>query len=237
MHAPPWNEFDASVEKHATRLDPQVRKQLEAVLYLDMTSEYDARHYSAYVHSLDLEFTPAFLEMEREWAVDEELHFEGFRRVHEHGFGWGTERFEELEARTPDFAPLAHLFADEFHICCLGAYDELATVRAYRANLPLYDRLGPEFGRFLRRVVADEGRHFARFLRVLRQEHAHRAGEGASVLAKLRAADAIPYAQTFVLDHDDEVWTEAMFEEAAAVLGRRLSSMNERARPAQAKRA
>lgn len=236
MYAPSWNPFDASVKEHAARLDPQTRKQLEAVLYLDMTSEYDARHYSTYVHGLDLDFTPAFLEMEREWAVDEELHFEGLRRVHEHGFGWDAGRFKELDARTPDFAPLAHLFVDEFHICCLGAYDELATVRAYRASLPLYDRLGPEFGRFLREVMADEGRHFARFLRVLRQEHAHRAGEGPSVLARLRAADAIPYAQTFVLDHDDEVWTEAMFEEAAAVLGRRLASLEKRTQPAEAKR-
>ena len=47
--------------------------------------------------------------------------------------------------RRADFGPIAHLFRDEFTILCLGAYDELATVRAYRANLPKYEKLGPEF--------------------------------------------------------------------------------------------
>jgi hypothetical protein len=219
-----WGAFEASVAEHAARLAPSDREALRQILYYDLTSEYDARHYSAYVHGLDLELSDAFLEMERLWAVDEARHYEGFRRVHSSALGWGEDDFARLSERRADFGPIAHLFRDEFTICCLGAYDELATVRAYRANLPLYDLLGPELASFIREVVGDEGWHFSRFLRVIRDEHAPRLGEAAAVVREIRETEGTPYGFTFVLDHDDEVWNDGMFDEAADVLLRRLSS-------------
>jgi len=231
-----WAAFEASVAEHARGLSVAQREKLRELLYFDMTSEFDARFFSAHVRALGLDLGDDFLAFEGAWARDEALHCEGFRRVNRLLFGWTDARFAELDRRRPDFAPLAHLFTDEFSIACLGAYDELATVRAYRSSLAWYDLLGPAFARFVRRVTADEGWHYSGFLRVLRRRHRHRFAEAPAVVAAIRASEGTPYACTFVLDHDDAVWSESMFDEASAVLLRHLGAQAPSASPARAAR-
>ena len=219
-----WAAFEASVREHADALPADQRGELEQILYYDVTSEHDARLFSAHVRALDIDFTPAFLAMEEEWSGDEASHCDGFRRTLQCGFGWSDQRVAELSFRRANFAPIAHLFRDEFAILCLGAYDELATVRAYQRNLPAYERLGPEFAAFLHEVIGDEGWHSSRFLAVLRNEHAHRIGEAVALIAEIRATEGTPYGNTFVLDHDDAIWNDDLFDEVAELLLRRLAS-------------
>ena len=197
------------------------RQALREVLYWDMTSEYDARFLSDYLGSLGLRFSEEFRRQFHRWSADEARHFEGFSSVYEQLFG-STEK--HLQARQPDFEPLAHLFGGEFEICCLLAYDELATVRGYHVNLDLYDRLGPEFGSFVRGVIADEGRHWGAFMELLRTSHRDRLGEAPDVIARIRAAEGTPYRATFVLDHDEALYTDEIFDDAARVLLRTLSN-------------
>jgi len=219
-----WSRLSAGARRATSGLDRARREELGAVLYPDLFSEYDARYLSRFLHEHG-SLSPEFLAAERSWACDEELHYRGFRAVYAALFG-RTEADVDAEMAQREagvsFAPLAHLFEDEFTIACLLAYDELATVRAYRANRATYAALGPEVALFARRVTADEGRHYRNFFRLIRDRHADRIPEVDAVLARIRACEGVPYGRTFVLDHDDDVWTEEIFDESAAALRRHL---------------
>jgi len=215
-----WTQLPEFVAPHFVRLDDAQREILRPILWDDMVSEYDARFFSAHLRSLGLELSDRFWAVEAEWARDEERHHTQFARINERLFTFDTA---QLEARTPDFAPLAELFEDEFAILCLGAYDELVTVRAYRANLVHYDRLGPEMGRYVRSVIADEAWHYARFLEILRTEHRSQLARAGDVVARIRRSEGHSYAATFVLDHDDQVFTDDMYDGAMRVLLSQLS--------------
>ena len=223
MHSlPTSDEIRRSIEPHSRRLSAEEKVQLEDVLRWDLLSEFDARFFSAHLRTLGIEFTPAFLEIEHEWARDEERHYRLFRTAYDTVIGLNEEFEAELANRSADFEPIAHLLEDEFSICCLGAYDELATVRAFRANIANYDKLGPEFGKVVRRVIADEARHYHGFLTVLQNEHAHRADEAEAALQRIRNTEGTAYGNTFVLDHDDPIFTDAIYDEAEAILLRHI---------------
>jgi len=214
-----------SVREHAQLLGDEARDELQEILWADLFSEYDARYLSAYMRSLRAPLSDHFWACEERWAKDEELHYLGFRRIYGAAFGRSAESLElELAARSAqvDFEPIADLFEDEFASACLLAYDELATVRAYRANYERYALLGPELMKFIRKVTADEGRHFRNFMKLLREGHSQRLPELPTIIARIRGREGQPYGNTFVLDHDDGVWSDTLFDEAAAVLLRRL---------------
>jgi len=214
-----------SVRAAAARLTPGQLKSLQEVLWADLFSEYDARHLSEFVRSLKAPFGAHFWACETRWAKDEELHYLGFRTIYGAAFARSPESLEiELAARAAqvDFGPIADLFEDEFAAACLLAYDELATVRAYRASYDSYALLGPEMMSFIRKVTADEGRHFRNFMKLLREEHSGRLDELPRIIKRIRSREGQPYGNTFVLDHDDGVWNDAIFDDAAAVLLRRL---------------
>ena len=206
------------VQEAASRVgsvSEDLRAKLRAALWDDMVTEYDARFLVAYLERSPLCFSALFREMLERWEEDEVRHHRSFRRIYEGCFG---DPGAELEERRSDFAAIAHLFEGEFEILCLLAYDELATLRGYRGNLPLYDLLGTGLGSFVRRVIGDEARHYAGFRAVLLAEHAHRLGEVSEVVARVRAAEGLPYQATFVLDHDDPVYGDHIFDDAARVL-------------------
>lgn len=210
----------ASAGRRVDGLDAPTREALARALYWDMTSEFDARFYSAHVRGLDVDFSDEYCRAELQWAYDEAVHSGGLGRICQRYFGGDPE---ELAARRPDFGPIDHLFRDEFTICCLGAYDELVTVRAYRSQLSLYRALGPDVERFVRRVIADEGRHYGKFVAVIRRHHADRLDEVPDVVQEIAVAEGTPYRATFVLDHDDDVFAEWMYDEARAILLRHLA--------------
>ena len=191
------------------------RARLLASLRDDMVTEYDARFLVDYLDRMDQSLCGPFREMLARWYDDEVRHFESFRCIVETCSGDATA---DLDARRPDFAGVAHLFGGEFEILCLLAYDELATLRGYRGNLPMYAALGDRLGAFVRRVIGDEAGHYAGFRALLAERHAGRLGEVEEVVRRIRATEGTPYHATFVLDHDDPVYGEHIFDEAARVL-------------------
>jgi hypothetical protein len=214
------------MEPHLARLTGEQRAALDTTLRADLVSEFDARYLAAHLDGLGLDFTPTFRKALASWSRDESLHCLGFSYAYAalHGREQSTV-LEELDARAAevDFGPLAHLFQDEFSIACLIAYDEIATVSAYRANAPQYAWLGPEFTAFTRQVTGDEGQHCGSFLHVLKTEHAHRLAEVDSAVDRIHGAEGIQYRNTFVLDHDDDVWSHGIFDEAARLVRRHLA--------------
>ncbi len=224
---PPGARFDlaaveASIAPHAAALRPDQRARLRPILWEDVASEYDARFLTAHVRGLSVPLTDAFLEVEAAWATDERRHHEGALRAYRAVFGWSARDDARLAARRPDFAPLAHLFEDELSILVLCCYDELCTVRAYRANLPWYDLLGRPFGKLMRAVAADEAWHYSRFLDVLLAEHGERLDEALDEVRRVRATEGVAYGNTFVLDHDDDVFTERIYDDAERALTAQL---------------
>lgn len=215
-----WSSLAADVRPHARALSPEDHARLEPVLREDVLSEYDARFLSAHLAALELDLSPEFQAAERLWAADEERHHRVTLEVFEEH--WGLDP-EALTGRRPDFAPLADLFEDELTLLVLFAYDELATVRAYRANLPLYAKLGPAYLGWARALVADEAWHYAAFLEVIRGVHGHRLAEAPEHLDRVLAHGGTPYGATFVLDHDDPVFTSEILAGAERALRRHLT--------------
>lgn len=228
------SDLARSVRASASALEPLARRGLRAMLWADLSSEYDARFLKDHLETEGVALGEGFRRALAVWAEDEQEHCAGFREVYHAAFGTPLPQLDaELARRASevDFAPIAHLMEDEFSIACLFAYDELATVRAYRANRERYELLGKELVQFVAEVTADEGRHFAAFLRLLRDEHTSRLVDAPAVIDRIRASEGVAYANTFVLDHDedDPVWTAEIFDDAARVLRTHLASFARRA--------
>ncbi|MFT4540037.1 MAG: hypothetical protein ACI841_001227 [Planctomycetota bacterium] len=210
-----WEGLAKTTHSFAQRLDESRRVTTAALLWDDAVTEYDARFLSDYLRELPIELSDDFGRIVHSWSSDEKRHHEVILSVGQLSFGFQPS---ELAARRPDFEPVAHLFDDEFSILCLCAYDELATVRGYTANLPIYDGLGPDFAVFMRRVIADEAWHYAAFLRAAITGFPDRLLDVPKVIARIRGSEGLTYRSTFVLDHDSPVYGEAIFDEAARVL-------------------
>lgn len=214
--APEALEAAEEARENLARLPADARKRLLEALRDDMVTEYDARFLVNYLEGLDVPLCDDFRDVLARWYRDEVRHFSSFRCVIETLSG--EDATAQLEARAPDFAGVEHLFRSEFEILCLLAYDELATLRGYRGNLPMYDRLSVRLGSFVRRVIGDEAGHYAGFRALLVEHHADRLHEVEEVVQRIRSSEGTPYQATFVLDHDDPVYGDHIFDEAARVL-------------------
>ena len=208
----------------ATAGNQQQEDHLRMVLWDDLVTEYDARLYSAFLHGSDISFTDAFRRVEKAWADDEDVHHQGFANAYRDRYG--PDDLDQLGQRQADFGPIAHLFEDEFAVCVLNCYDELVTLRGYRANRHIYAPLGPDFGRFVDGVIADEARHFGNYLWVIRTCHQDRVPDAERVLDRVFESTWAEYMATFVLDHDDPVYDDAMMREARDVLLRQVARPN-----------
>ena len=205
------------------RPSDEVLARLRDELLHDAVTEFDGRLLTEHVESLPYELSPAARAAFEIWDGDERRHHLGFRLTLDALYDDVEPEIERFAERRADFGPLKEFFGEEFTLLLLGAYDELCTVRGYRKNLPLYDELGPEFGRYVRHVIADEAWHYSLFLGVLRREHSHRRDETAAWLERIRAAEATPYAATFVLDHDDkELYSDEIGAAAERILMRQF---------------
>ncbi len=214
-----WSRLASRTRLHAEDLPASELEKLEPILREDVLSEYDARFLSAYLHGKGLPFTSRFRLAEERWREDEERHYHHTAEVYRELYGLDPELLADRRAR---FEPLEELFDDELSILVLLAYDELATVGAYQANLEAYGRLGPAYREWVRALVADEAWHYAMFLAVLRDAHGDRLDQAEESLERVIAYEGTPYGATFVLDHDDPVFTPGLLERTARLLRRHL---------------
>lgn len=207
---------------HGLQALPQAQKRfLRDLLWNDVSTEYDARFLSAWLRGQEVKlgyFSKAFWQTHDLWAAEEERHFAGLFAVLQSVFP-GRDWQAKLASRSATFEHLEPLLQDEFSVLVAGAFDELVTVRAYRANLHVYGLVGPLFLDFVLLMIADEALHYARFLRRLQEDHSSRSGEAKNIIRGARAiSSAEPYGATFLLDHKDPEYTTELLDSAERIL-------------------
>ncbi len=200
---------------------PQAKRALHDSLWHSLASEYDARHLSAYLRRQAVPLSPAFWALEAAWAADEQNHFDGlcwlYRRLYEVSAAEVTSR---LAQRQPDFAPLSSLLSEEFRLCVVLAFDELASARAYARDIASYASLGAPAVALLRKLARDEMLHCRNAVDLLIRLHAPRLAEAEPIIAQVIAHDTSPqfsYRATFLLD---QVIESSVSTNPAAITGR-----------------
>ncbi|MFL5629614.1 MAG: hypothetical protein ACJ788_28920 [Ktedonobacteraceae bacterium] len=111
---------------------------------------------------------------------------------------------------------MEEFITDEFKLCLILAYDELATTRSYGEDVPFYKSLGPNaFNDWIKFVRADEALHYLNSIRVAQVRHRDRLPEAEDILLRILNVDLTSddYRATFVLDHKGPPFTPAMLKE------------------------
>lgn len=200
--------------------------ELEPMLWNDICSEYDGRHFFTWAANSGISFCPAFKEFERLWIADENNHYQGFRMIYSWLYGQSEQDIEDrLQQRAPDFTSLLPLLTDEFFVCLVFAYDEIATARSYGMDIELYRRMGGGstfLESWIRQVARDEAMHFKNITNIITSQYGHRTAEIPSYIDRLIQHDLseTPYTATFVLDHKGHYFTEEFLQKCKAIIMR-----------------
>lgn len=173
-------------------------------LWNAMLTEYDAKNLSEYLTTRGIEFSREFLSFKRAWSRDEWNHYLGFRQIYSMLYDEPEDKIaERLEAEPGNFDLISKFLDDEFGVCLMLAYDEIATFRSYLAEFPFYTALDTSVFRWFQRVARDELNHFLNCMELIRCKHPERVQEIADTVDLFIKWDIArhPYVRTFVLDH------------------------------------
>jgi hypothetical protein len=173
-------------------------------LWNAMLTEYDARNLARYLTTRAIRSSPEFLLFKRAWSHDEWNHYLGFRQVYSMLYDEPEDKItEQLEMDSGNFELIAEFLDDEFKVCLVLAYDEIATFKSYLAEFPFYKALDMKVFRWFQRVTKDELNHFLNCMEIIRCKHSARSSEIASTIDMFIKWDIErhPYLRTFILDH------------------------------------
>ncbi len=219
----PWDagELLASVTAaDFARMTPAERAEEEPMFWESVCSEYDAENLC-----LELErrrdagavYSPEFWSFEKVWRRDEMNHYIGFRKLHALIYGPSEDEIHrQMHERVADFSPFGEFLEDEFKLCLMLAYDELATTRSYAGDVPFFRSLGkPALATWIERVRGDEAMHYLNALRVAQTRHRARLGEARAILERVLELDLTVegYRATFILDHKGPSYTPAILRD------------------------
>jgi hypothetical protein len=224
----PWNALDLLAPltpAEFARMTADQRAEEEPMFWESVCSEYDAENMC-----LELErrrdagevYSPEFWSFEAVWRRDEMNQYIGFRRLYALIYG----RFEadiaaEMAERAADFSAFGEFLTDEFKLCLMLAYDELATTRSYAGDVPFFRSLGhPALATFIERVRGDEAMHYLNALRVAQRRFPERLPEAPAIIQRILDLDLTPgdYRATFILDHKGPSYTPAVLRGVAETL-------------------
>jgi hypothetical protein len=173
--------------------------------WISALTEYHAEHLYRKLEQSRISFSPEFLAFERVWRHDEYQHYLGFRSIYSLVSDKPIEEIAAtIEATPADFSSINHFLDDEFKICLVLAYDEIATTKYYADELPAYAKFGdPSFRDWMKNVVLDEFCHFQNCVDIIRLRHRGRIAEVHDLVDQLIAWDKAnnEYRNTFALDH------------------------------------
>ncbi len=212
----PWQYDRAMLDAHGmTQLqlptdDPSSCRQLRRILAYDKLTEGDALRFFNHLVENPVKMPPEFWPVFFLWLRDELNHYQGFRAVYDHLFGLDPEQEQLLDEQESDFNHYASILSDPFKLLVSLSYDEAATIAGYRNDFIYYDRAGAPLRDYVRRVTADEGWHFAKFVAMAAKYYPERMDELEDILDEALALEDGGYKRTFFLDHDPAA--EAQFD-------------------------
>ncbi len=223
----PWNALDALRPLTAASLTLSVSERAENQQYFseDLCSEYDAENLCIELERLrdaGQQYSAEFWSFERVWRRDEFNHYLGFQRLYHLLYGEDeAEIARRLKERSADFTAFLHFLTDEFKLCLMLAYDELATTRAYAHDMAFYQQFGsPLVVEWMHRVRADEAIHYMNALRVAQTRHRDRLPEANAILEEVVTLDlaSSEYQATFLFDHSGPSYSPAMLRGCASTV-------------------
>lgn len=202
-----WDSMDmlGKITREDLSINESEIADLEHLFWNDICSEYDADNFSNFLRDCGLKLSPEFEAFEAIWHRDEWNHYVGFRQIYSLLYEKPCEVIHEAVAKQEvDFSSIIEFLEDEFTVCLVLAYDEIATTRAYRMDFELYKSFGPQsMADWIKYVARDEAFHFSNILNVIRLRHTERLSEVPELVKKMIDYDLAnhDYKGTFVLDH------------------------------------
>jgi len=187
-------------------------ERMEPFIWRDLCSESDSYNFLNWLRASGPGgYSPEFEVFLSQWIKDEQSHAASFVKLYSELYHVPYDVIaQKLAERPVNFSQIAPFLEDEFSICVLIAYDEIATVVSYQLDVAFYDLLDKKIhGKLIRSIIKDEGRHFSSILEVIEKCHSERLGEIYSKLQKLLQWDiAKPeYQSTSVMDHSTFYFT------------------------------
>jgi hypothetical protein len=223
----PWSSLDVLrvVSPGDITLPADERAANAESLWEDLCSEYDAENLCLELerrHAAGLDFSEEFWSLEKAWRRDEFNHYLGFRRLYSLMYDLSEDEIaRRVSSRVPNFAPFDDLLRDEFTLCLMLAYDELATTRSYAQDIPFYRSLGhPAIGEWIVQVRADEALHYRNAVGVTLARHADRLAEAPAILSHILSLDlgSAAYEATFIFDHKGPTFPPEMLRGCVATV-------------------
>jgi hypothetical protein len=229
----PWESLLvlAGLNRASIEFNPAFVEALEPSLWIELATEYDADNFCEYLKYREavgtLSLSSMFSDFERIWRRDELNHTRGFARIFSVLYSVKEEELlAKLRNRSPDFRAIESLLVDEFAICVVLAYDEIATTKSYQHDMV---HRYPKFGNkalvdWIRLVARDEAWHFENTLTIIKKNHSHRIPEVSGFLDRLMSFDAsgAEYGATFILDHSANDYDPTFLDSCRALILRRL---------------
>ena len=205
----PWSSLNliGHIGKNAIELQTETIKQFQQTFWDNLCSEYDAENFCLFLEKYDVQLSPEFKAFEFVWRRDEYNHYLGFRHIYSIFYGMSLEAIDsDLKQRPVNFRPILSMLGDEFKICLLLAYDEIATTKSYAADYDFYESFGPEgFLKWIKLVTRDEAYHFNNCMELIGKNFYHRIAEIPNLIDQFVKWDLArnEYIGTFVLDHEN----------------------------------
>jgi hypothetical protein len=206
-----WQDLFGNATRDQLVISSQARKELEFLMWRDLSTEYDARHFEDFVLQQNIDITDEFWDLCSAWKYDEQQHYDALKRIVSLLYDVPEAAVDaRMLEQIPDFSAIASFFTEEFRILILLAFDEVISAQGYLDDVPMYDSFGPKgITEWVKNASKDEAVHARNALTLIRYRHAHRIPEVPGVVDEildylLKGKNG--YRGTFVLDDDyDEV--------------------------------
>ncbi|WP_009629902.1 hypothetical protein [Synechocystis sp. PCC 7509] len=229
LSAVQWNSMAIlkEIEPQDIKVTDKLLEELHDIIWGDLYAEHDAENFCEYLQQSGITFTPEFKKMEKLWRIDEFNHYQGFRQIYSLLYHKSFEEIErELAAYQSDFLSIQEFLQDEFSICVVLAYDELATTKAYCQDFELYKLLGSKpIVDWIKYVTKDEAFHYSNAMELIAQRHRHRLPELPMLVERLIKYDLAvsKYKFTFVFNHQNrQYFTSDFLHECSDIIYKRF---------------
>ncbi len=198
-------ELDNSCVTRAWLAHGALLRQIEPLLWNDLTAEYDSLKLEQIIRSRSESYSSEFQVFLTPWAEDERRHYVATREIYSRLYGEHRDVIAaRVKCREANFAPLVPFLQDELKLLLLIAYDEIVAAIAYHRDLEFYSQLEiPGIVECIQNISSDESVHLNNLVRLIKRVHEARLDEVKAILWDIVNHDISreSYDGTFVLDH------------------------------------